>query len=773
MAKTFQMTSVGRRKLKLSNLSKVLYPGIQLLKAEVIQYYLNIAPIILNHIKRRPMSTIRFPDGINGMKFFQKDKPKYAPEWIESVALGSDGKKNYILPTEEAILVWLANLACLELHNTQVRHPNFALPDYFVFDLDPPNEKFPFTTTRDLAVELRDLLLNYGYHPFVKTSGGKGAHVLVPILPKWDFDTVFAAAKKIADEFVKKQKEHCTLNIKKDARGGKLLVDIYRNRSSQTIISAYSLRARPGAPVSMPLSWKDFENTTASLDWNVRNVIEKVNTEGDAWEGFSSYAADLHTQKKKTVKSKKLAKSTKHKTPAQLKAYQEKRDFNKTPEPQPGLKVDQESVFVVHRHHASRLHYDLRLEQDGSLRSWAIPKGLPQKPGIKRLAVETEPHPIEYLDFEGEIPKGEYGGGTMWVFARGRYTITKQKKTGFYFHLSSPQLNGEYRMHLIKNKEWLLEKVDRPQYNLTEVQLVPMLAIKQDKLPAGTDWQYEIKWDGIRTLIALDEGELIIRSRSGRDITSQFPELQDAAKSFRSSSFIIDAEIVCLDNDGRPDFKRVISRLHSANPAKIQRLVKTNPAYCYVFDCLYLDGRSTLNEPLVRRQEWIYDSIKKGNSYRVSEAIDDGEALYKAAKSMDLEGIMAKRKTGKYYIGKRSDDWLKLKFRNTADCVIVGYTLGNGEREIYFGALHLAQVENEGLRYVGKVGTGFDMAKLKIIAEQLSELKKIRKPIKEKTDDDRVSTWIEPKLFVEIEYASITGSGTFREPVFLRMRPDL
>jgi len=429
---TFQLTQVGKHKIKLTNLDKVLFPDSGVIKAELVAYYLKIAPTLLRYIRRRPLSLIRYPDGIQAHQFFQKDKPDWAPDWIESVPLGKEEKKDYILATDEATIVWLANLASIELHIRQDRSPHHDRPDFFIFDLDPP-EGQPILEVVEIALALRQFLEPYGYHPFVKTSGGKGLHIFVPIEAKYDYDTLFDCVKSMAEEFIQSNPGSCTLKINKEARKGKLLVDIYRNRGSQTIVAPYSVRGREPAPVSMPLSWHQLEGLEDPTKYHVRNVADIVKHEGDQWEGFHSFSVPLHTDHEQRKGSTIVLPPSKYyKTPQQLKSYLDKRDFDKTPEPPPSIVETDGDAFVVHRHHASRLHYDLRLEKDGTLLSWAVPKGMPHKPGIKRLAVQTEPHPVEYLQFDGEIPKDQYGGGMMWIYARGKYEITKEKKDGFY-----------------------------------------------------------------------------------------------------------------------------------------------------------------------------------------------------------------------------------------------------------------------------------------------------------------------------------------------------
>lgn len=769
--KNSQWTLVGKRKLELSNLDKVLFPEDGIVKAEVIAYYLRIAPTILNHIKGRAMTMIRFPDGIHGESFYQKNRPDWAPDWIEFATLGSV-EKDYIIATEAALLVWLANLAGLELHQLHSRSPDFDKPDYMVFDLDPP-EGYPFTRLVPIAFDLKAHVESYGYYPFVKTTGGKGLHICCPLTPSQGFSEVFDAAQEIARPFVDRFPNDTTLHIKKEARKGRVLVDIYRIRSGQSIVSPYSLRGRIGAPVSMPLTWDELSQVKDPREFNLQNAVEKVLTDGDAWEGMGAAAVDLHTHRK-TIVARKLPKSKKHKTPEQLKTYKQKRDFEKTPEPAGQILPGGNNNFVVHRHHASHLHYDLRLESEGVLKSWAVPKGLPPRPGIRRLAVQTEDHPIEYLRFDGKIPKGQYGAGEMWIYALGKYQITKEKKDGFYFRLNSREMTGEYRMHKTKEKEYLLERVDEPQIDLVKEFVEPMLSENITAPPEGGDYIYEIKWDGIRALISYEEGKVTLKTRNQNDVTSKFPELLDGEKAFRATNAVFDAEIVFLDAEGKPIFKKVINRMMTSGESNILKLSKSSPCYCYIFDCLYLDGRSLMNEPLTRRREWLKDAVRSDTQYRISEFVEDGHALFEAAREHGLEGIMAKKRDSKYFPGKRTDCWYKIKVRQTSEVVVVGYTKGKGDRSMTFGALHIAErIENE-LHYRGKVGTGFDDSTIRDILKLIRKVPTIKKPeVIGTVLDPKISVWIEPRIIAEVSYSKVTPDKMFREPVFLKLRLDL
>ena len=800
-SRTAQIAQLGKRQIELSNLTKVLYPEDHIVKAEVIQYYLKIAPTILAHLKGRPLSLVRYPDGIGGESFFQKNLPDWAPNWLEHVTLGEE-KKNYVIATEDASLGWLANLACIELHQMHSRAPHFDKPDYIVYDFDPP-ETLNFADVAALALEFKQCLEGYGYHPFVKTTGRKGLHVVTPIEAKWGFDKAFEAARAVAQPFVDSHASSMTLQIKKEHRHGKVLLDIYRNRPSQTIVSAYSLRGLPGATVSTPLQWEELADLQSPKTLNLHTVPARVTDKGDPWEAIAAYATAIHTERKPAVRTEarllpptsgqgkeeeqpatKIPKAAardagsgtakrKHKTPEQLQAYSRKRSFDKTPEPQPVQITGAGNAFVVHRHHASRLHYDLRLEQKGVLKSWAVPKGLPPRPGIMRLAVNVEDHPLEYVSFEGAIPKGEYGGGMMWKFAQGRYEITKEKKEGFYFRLQSRELNAEYRIHKTKDNQWLLERVDTPQTDWLRDSIEPMLARSVDRLPDSPDYLYELKWDGIRAIISLDEGQVRIHGRNRMEFTQQFPELLTPDQAFRATSALFDGEIVCLDAGGRPNFQHVIQRMQQSSEGGIERARLKHPAVCYLFDCLYLDGRPIITEPLGRRREWLADAVKKDGPYRVSEVVEDGPAFFQAVKEMGLEGLMAKQRNSTYQPGKRGDAWLKIKTRQSAEAVIIGYTQGRGDRQASFGALHLAQNEGEALRYIGKVGGGFDDSVLKTVFAEVQKLPRIKRPVKEKPLDDARSIWVEPRLMCEVSFASRTADGMLREPVFIRLRPDL
>ena len=773
-------TEIEGQKLKITNLEKLIYPTIGKTKAEVISYYLEIAPYMLKYIAKRPLTLIRFPDGIGKKKFYTKNKPSWTKDWIPRTYLPWDEENEYLLANRTPHLVWLANLAALEIHTMNSRTNHINNPDHFIIDLDPP-EGEDFNQVKELAFELKAFLENFGYFPFAKLSGGKGIHITTAIHPNWDFETMLTVVKSLMKEFIKSH-PNTTLFVHKDKRRNKTLLDIYRNHPGNTTIAPYSLRGKEGAPVSLPLPWDLIANASSAQEYNMDNALTYVKEHGDAWEDLYSKAskligpygkADEKQPTSKDDKTRGIEVEEKIQKKESLGVYDQKRDFSKTNEPgTDAARTDLEvnDKFVIQMHDASNLHFDLRLGVDGVLKSWAIPKGLPIEEGIKRLAIQTEDHPAKYIDFEGSIPKEEYGGGEMWVFETGSIEWIKNSEKSLKFILHGSQLKAEFAMYQMKEKnEWIIERKSDAPLEMFNSPVKHMLSDVGKEVPKNqNDHLFEIKWDGIRVMIYKRKNELKILSRSGRDITKQFPEFHDG-KFIHVQNAILDAELVCLDEQGRPVFSDIISRMHSMGENKVKSLSKSKKAYLYAFDCLYINGHKMTKLPFEKRHDWLKAILKTGDRVRLSNTFENGEELFEAAKKMNLEGIMAKHKKGKYFPGSRSDVWKKLKFRTTLEAFIIGYTEGKGDRKSLFGALHLATKIQGGWKYYGKVGTGFDMAKLKEIWLQLNELEHIAKPIKENIEEENRTKWINPHYLCEVSYASLSSNDTLREPVFLKM----
>ncbi|MCW2977365.1 MAG: ligase, partial [Actinomycetia bacterium] len=406
-----------------------------------------------------------------------------------------------------------------------------------------------------------------------------------------------------------------------------------------------------------------------------------------------------------------------------LREYSAKRDPKQTPEPFTSKPTRAKApTFVVQRHDARRLHYDFRLERNGALASWAVPKGVPLEPGQRALAVHVEDHPLDYASFEGEIPKGNYGAGTVEIWDSGTYELLEEKKDGgLTVRLHGSRLEGTWTLVPAKldgdPKNWLLiRKRDdtAPAPGALRNDYKPMLATLADALPRGADWRYEIKWDGYRALGYVRAGTARLVSRNDNDLTARFPNVAKAlAKAARSPYCVVDGEVCALDEEGRPSF----SAMQQGKP--------DTPIVYAVFDVLEIDGVPVLDLPLAERRERLEALLDpRQKSIQISALFDDGEALYAAALERGLEGVMAKRPQSPYLEGKRSRDWLKIKTHHRQEFVICGWTKGQGKRAGSFGALVLGTYRGDELHWVGNCGTGFTERDIDMLLEKLEPLRR-------------------------------------------------
>jgi bifunctional non-homologous end joining protein LigD len=455
----------------------------------------------------------------------------------------------------------------------------------------------------------------------------------------------------------------------------------------------------------------------------------------------------------------------------QLSEYERKRSRKKTPEPFGGKRGKSKApVFVVQRHDARRLHYDFRLERDGVLASWAVPKGVPLEPGEQHLAVHVEDHPLEYGSFEGEIPKGNYGAGTVENWDRGTYELLEEKPDGgLTVRLHGKRLEGTWALvpaHLSGDeKNWLIlrKREDGAAVRGSRHAYRPMLATLTEELPRGDGWQFEPKWDGYRALGYVRGGEAKLLSRNGNDLTERFAVVaKELPKALRTPDAVVDGEVVALDADGRASF--------SAMQQGSARLVYE------VFDVLEADGESLVDLPLTERRARLEKLLARNPVVQVSGAFEDGEALLEAAREQGLEGVMAKRALSRYGEGRRGRDWLKVKTHGRQEFVICGYTKGQGRRAGSFGALVLGVHRGGQWEWVGNVGTGF---RERDIDELLAKLKPLRRdespfPVVPKMPKVRRAdvVWVEPKLVAEVEFAQWTHDGHLRAPSFQGLRDD-
>jgi bifunctional non-homologous end joining protein LigD len=458
---------------------------------------------------------------------------------------------------------------------------------------------------------------------------------------------------------------------------------------------------------------------------------------------------------------------------AKLKEYEQKRRKGRTPEPFGGRRTSsRRPIFVVQRHDARRLHYDFRLERDGALASWAVPKGIPLEPGARRLAVHVEDHPLDYATFEGEIPAGQYGAGTVEIWDHGTYELLEEKRDGgLTVRLEGERLRGTWTLVPAKlsgeEENWLLiRKRDEavPGVRPRPAPYVPMLATLVEDVPTGTGWLFEVKWDGYRATATVAEAEATLTSRRGNDLTERFPGVaKQVGRAIKTPSCVLDGEVCALDEDGRASF----SEMQKGG----QTLVY------YVFDLLELEGEALLQLPLTERRARLEKLIDRRNeTVRLSEAFDDGEALLAAAKEQKLEGIIAKRADSTYQPGKRTRDWLKVKTHGRQEFIIAGYTKGQGRRAGRLGSLILAVKRGDELEYVGNCGTGFT-------DEEIDKLLDLLRPLEGSTPSFKVVpkmpkvkkgdvVWVTPKLVCEVEFSEWTHDGRLRAPSYQGLRED-
>ncbi len=516
-----------------------------------------------------------------------------------------------------------------------------------------------------------------------------------------------------------------------------------------------------------------------------------------------------------------------------LKEYRQKRDLKKTPEPPPSSGQNNKGkylVFVVHKHAARRLHYDLRLEMDGVLKSFAIPKGPSLDPSVKRLAVHVEDHPFDYKDFEGVIPKGNYGAGNVIIWDKGFYgsSFSNDKKKGeeflreglqkgdLKFVLAGSKLKGEFALVKTRwdEKSWLLLKhkdkytssgdvllqdrsvvtgktveelssepaafksltseekklvaneplvspgADAPTIPMPH-KIIPMLAETAKKPFDHPEWLFEVKWDGYRAIAELDKTDVLLYSRNRTSFMKKFSPIVLALQNLGIQA-VLDGEIVIVDNKGIPDFQ------------KLQDYPKSNGGHLlyYVFDILYHNGKNMTQLPLVERKEILKSVILQNDCVKYSEHIwNTGESFFAAAKQKGLEGIVAKHSLSRYKPGTRSDNWLKIKNRNSQDCIIAGFTAPRGARK-YFGSLVLGAYDADQFIYIGHSGGGLGTENLKSMFEKLQPLVRKSCPFKTVPPHDAPITWVKPVLVCEVNFIGWTKDAILRQPEFVRLRDD-
>jgi bifunctional non-homologous end joining protein LigD len=811
-----QVVTVDGRTIKLSNLDKVLYPQTRTTKADVLSYYAQIGTTMLPHLRDRPATRKRWPDGVGQIKgsrptvFFNKDLGAGTPDWVPRRTISHrDHDNDYPVINDLATLTWLAQLAALEIHVPQWRFGPDGQPqnpDRLVLDLDP-GPGVDLATCAGIAQLAREILRDIGHDPVPVTSGSKGIHLYAPLDGSQTPEQATEIARELARALEADHRDLVISSMKRSERDGKVFIDWSQNNGAKTTVSPYSLRGRERPWVAAPRTWAELEDAELrQLEYE--EVLARLADLGDPLAPLAPQGLDQHSLGDR------------------LATYRSMRDPTKTPEPVPAGPPDEPADgfrFVIQEHHARRLHYDVRLEHDGVLASWAVPKAPPTDPKINHLAVRTEDHPMEYLTFHGTIPKGQYGAGAMRVWDTGTYRLHKWRegKEVIVTLFGHPDggLGGVRKFALIHTgsgdsqpeKNWLMHLMETDPEDLPsgmrpepagmrtepagmgpepvegrdpteEVEfpehVEPMLAALVDAAHFGDEegWVFEMKWDGVRTIAYLAGGRVKLLSRKGRDDTRAYFDVADELTKIKVKTAILDGEVVVTDSAGRPNFGLLQHRINLTKPADIDRVAKSYPAQLMLFDILELNGQSLIKRSYEERRAILEDLVplQPGSRIQVPPIFEgDLQAAKATADQLRLEGVVAKRRNSIYQAGRRTHTWLKIKLHRAQEVVIGGWRPGQGRRSGGVGSLLMGIPTEAGLHYVGRVGSGFNDRQLDEIQARLDKLSRKTPPfIDVPREDARDAHWVTPSLVGEVTYGELTEPGRLRHPVWRGLRPD-
>jgi len=785
MAKSEEVVKVGERTLTLSNVDKVLYPGNRFTKGQVIDYYVRVAPYILAHLKDRPITLKRYPEGVRGEFFYEKNAPAFTPQWVKRFTVSRHhhaGVIHYILINDLPTLVWVANTASIELHPFLHRVPKISVPTEIVFDLDP-GEGADILSCARVAMLVRELLEQMKLKSFVKVSGSKGLQLYVPLNGKLEYDVTKQFAKTVADLMQQRHPDLIVAKMAKELRKGKVFIDWSQNSETKTTVCVYSLRAKADVPyVSLPVTWEELAvaeraDDAQSLFFEPNEALKRLSQTGDLF-------AEVETLKQNLPKEIANGGAA-DPPPKPLEKYNAKRDFSKTSEPPPIVpgRSAQGSTrrFVVQKHAASHLHYDFRLEMEGVLKSWAVPKGPPLDPDVNRLAMPTEDHPLDYLSFEGIIPKGQYGGGTVMVWDIGTYNLIEGNVHKGYlkFFLEGKKLKGEWV--LTRGQEeggrprWYLIKADHKRLKLSKAKddRSALSGRTMEQIAAKPDREWQSNRDA--------RGEEAKHSAAEHPVQESDVELPEIGSLPRAKLRFVEPMLAKLVNDvpASPEwqyeikldgyraqvvkrdgnvevFSRRENRLNERYPAIAAAFEKLPPGtildgeivaldskgrpdfntlqnwkrgknlYFYAFDILAYKGREALSLPLLERRKLLGAAVSGlADPIRLSPVMDfSAKQIVRAARENGLEGVIAKRRDSEYEPGERSGAWVKYKTQKGQELVIGGYLPGKHG----FDSLLVGYYEDGKLLFNANVRNGFTPALRRQISKRFKGLETSKCP---------------------------------------------
>ncbi len=815
MAADEQTVTIDGHRLKLTNLGKVLYPETGTTKADVLDYYARVSDALIRHAANRPATRKRWVHGVGtdeepGEMFFQKNlDERSTPQWVLRREIQhSDHVNTYPLVNDLATLTWLGQIAALEIHVPQWQFGRTGVrknPDRMVLDLDP-GPGAGLQECAEVARLARVILTGMGLDPMPVTSGSKGIHLYAPLDGKQTSDEVSEVAHELARALEADHPDLVVSDMKKALRDGKVLVDWSQNNGSKTTITPYSLRGRSHPMVAAPRTWRELASKDlAHLDY--REVITRVEKKGDILENLTAgHLASLEPTPQRMA-GFIAATPTPGGPDDRLATYRSMRDGSKTPEPVPvdAPATSQGNSFVIQEHKARRLHYDFRLEHDGVLVSWAIPKGVPTDLSSNHLAVQTEDHPLAYGAFEGTIPAGQYGAGEVTIWDRGTYELEKWRDGKEVIATLHGQKHGSHRYALIhtggrdgdSENNWLIhlmKSVDeqpvrtaradsrrkviggtRPVRRASDRLPAPMLASPGTAGELGDtgQWAFEMKWDGIRALARVADGQVQVISRNGIDVSATYPELAELAEIV-SGEALIDGEIVALNRAGRPDFALLQKRMNLNKKVDVDPAAAATPVTFMAFDLLELNGRSLVGEEYTERRRELESALTPRGAIEVPPAFEGSiEEAMRTSRALGLEGVIAKRRTGTYSVGKRTRSWIKLKHHLVQEVVIGAWRPGSGARSHRVGSLLMGIPGEDGLRYVGRVSSGITEKQFDLLASKFRRMERVTSPFAQLPAADAADAhYISPTLVAEVEFAEWTPTGKLRHPVWRGWRPD-
>ncbi|UFS95242.1 ATP-dependent DNA ligase [Nocardia huaxiensis] len=755
--------SFGGVEVGLTNLDKVLYPATGTTKGEVIDYFTAIAPALLPHVAQRPVTRKRWPNGVEEASFFEKNLPDHAPKWLERRTIEhSDRTVVYPLIDSEAGMAWLGQQAALELHVPQWRFDGAEMGAItrLVFDLDPgPGAGLP--QCAEVALILRDVVREVGLEAYPVTSGSKGIHVYVRLDRELGPNGASAIAKQVATSLEKLHPKLVTANMAKSARTNKVFLDWSQNNTAKTTIAPYSLRGRAEPWVAAPRSWDEIEKRKKLRHLHFDEVLRR-------WQEHGDLLAELDEPLEQSEPEQADSPAAE---PDRLDTYRAKRDAKKTPEPVPAAPPAPSAGnrYVVQEHRARRLHWDVRLERDGVLVSWAVPKGPPTDTHENRLAVHTEDHPLEYLDFHGTIPKGEYGAGDMTIWDSGTYETEKWRDDEVIVRFRGERLDGRYALIQTNGNQWLMHLMkDQSQPETTGAHtysssngdapfphgLSPMLATPGDvSTLTGDDWAFETKWDGFRLIAEIEDGAVTLHSRAGHVVTGRYPGVASLGEELSEHRVVLDGEAVVFDDHG------------GANLGLLR--ADSNNAVFVAFDILYLDGTSLVRKRYEDRRRVLEALAARAPSLEVPARLEgSGAEALRFSQENGMEGVVAKRRDSVYLPGKRGQSWIKTRNWRTLQVVVGGYRSSQVRQ---FASL-LVGVPHEGqLYYLGRVGTGFSEQEMSELATRLHRLERKTSPFgNELTAEERKeAVWVSPKLTGTVRFMNWTEAGRLWHPAWI------